>query len=193
MSGMIPRWIGNVTSLQTLVVSNISFEGQIPCGLPNFLELVDLSHNSLSGSLPSCLNLHHVNHVCLQGNKLIGPIPNAVFNSSSLFTLDLTNNKFFGSIPYEISELSNLRMLLLRGNNFSGIIPNQLCWLRNIGIMDLSKNSSFGTIPHCFHNMSFGNILDSILFMKIIFLALRPCKEVSHSKGSSKGIVQEIT
>jgi hypothetical protein len=61
----------------------------------------------------------------LQGNKLTGPIPKAVFNLSSLLTLmDLRDISFFGSIPDEISALSKLRILLMRGNYFSGIIPN---------------------------------------------------------------------
>jgi len=152
-----------MTRLLTFVLSNNSFEGQIPCGLDS-VQLVDLSHNSLSGSLPSCLNLRFVEHLRLQGNKFTGPIPKVVFNSSSLLTLDLTDNSFFGSIPDEIGALYNLRILLLRGNYFSGIIPNQLCWLNKIGIIDLSKNSLSGTIPHCFHNMSFGNIDDLVYY-----------------------------
>jgi Leucine-rich repeat (LRR) protein len=162
-TGTIPGWIGNMTHLLTFVLSNNSFEGQIPCGLDS-VQLVDLSHNSLSGSLPSCLNLRFVEHLRLQGNKFTGPIPKVVFNSSSLLTLDLTDNSFFGSIPDEIGALYNLRILLLRGNYFSGIIPNQLCWLNKIGIIDLSKNSLSGTIPHCFHNMSFGNIDDLVYY-----------------------------
>jgi Leucine-rich repeat (LRR) protein len=162
-TGTIPGWIGNMTRLLTFVLSNNFFEGQIPCGLDS-VQYVDLSHNSLSGSLPSCLNLQFVEYLHLQGNKLTGPIPKAVFNSSSLSTLDLRDNSFFGSIPNEIGALYNLRILLLRGNYFSGIIPNQLCWLNKISLMDLSKNSVFGTIPHCFHNMSFGNIDDLVYY-----------------------------
>jgi Leucine-rich repeat (LRR) protein len=160
MSGTIPGWMVNMRGFQTFDVSNNSFEGQIPCGLVDSLRLVDLSHNSLSGSLPSCLNLQGVNHLLLHGNKLTGPIPKAIFNSSSLSTLDLRDNSFSRSIPVEISALSNLRILLLRGNNFSGIIPNQMCWLNKISIMDLSKNSLSETIPNCFHNMSFGKLID---------------------------------
>jgi Leucine-rich repeat (LRR) protein len=159
MSGTIPGWMVNMTGFWTFDVSNNSFEGQIPCGLVGFHEFVDLSHNSLSGSLPSCLNLQSIVHLRLQGNKLTGLIPKAVFNSSSLLILDLRDNSFSGSIPNEIGALSNLRILLLRGNNFSGIIPNQMCWLNKINIMDLSKNSLSETIPHCFHNMSFGKLV----------------------------------
>jgi hypothetical protein len=159
MSGTIPGWMVNRTFFSIFNASNNSFEGQIPCGPIDSLQLVDLSHNSLSGSLPSCLNLQGVKHLLLQGNKLTGPIPKAIFNSSSLFTLDLRDNSFSGSIPAEIGALSNLRILLLTRNNFSGGIPNQLCWLNKIGIMDLSNNSLSGTIPHCFQNMSFGKVV----------------------------------
>jgi Leucine-rich repeat (LRR) protein len=159
MSGTIPGWMVNMTRLVTVDVSNNSFEGQIPCVLLKFFGFLDFSHNSLSGSLPSCLNLQGVNHLLLQGNKLTGPIPKVIFNSSFLYTLDLRDNSFSGSIPVEIGALSNLRILLLRGNNFGGIIPNQLCWLNKIGIMDLSNNSLSGMIPHCFQNMSFGKLV----------------------------------
>jgi Leucine-rich repeat (LRR) protein len=159
MSGTIPGWMVNKSEFSIFDVSNNSFEGQIPCILLYYLGLLDLSHNSLSGSLPSCLNLQGVGHLLLQGNKLTGPIPKAIFNSLSLFTLDLRDNSFSGSIPAEIGALSNLRILLLTRNNFSGGIPNQLCWLNKIGIMDLSNNSLSGTIPHCFQNMSFGKLV----------------------------------
>jgi Leucine-rich repeat (LRR) protein len=159
MSGTIPGWMINSRNFSSLDMSHNSFEGQIPCGPVDSLQLVDLSHNSLSGSLPSCLNLQGVKHLLLQGNKLTGLIPKAIFNSLSLSTLDLRDNSFSGSIPAEIGALSNLRILLLARNNFSGGIPNQLCWLNKIGIMDLSNNFLSGTIPHCFQNMSFGKLV----------------------------------
>jgi Leucine-rich repeat (LRR) protein len=168
MSGTIPRWMVNRPGFWNFDVSNNSFEGQIPCGLVNSLQLVDLSHNSLSGSLPSCLNLQTIAHLRLQGNKLTGLIPKAVFNSSSLLTLDLRDNSFSGNIPDEIGALSNLRILLLRGNNFSGIIPNQMCWLNKISIMDLSKNSLSETIPHCFHNMSL--VVDDRVYNEFFYI-----------------------
>jgi Leucine-rich repeat (LRR) protein len=172
MSGTIPRWMVNMTSLISFDVSNNSFEGQIPCA-SGFLEFVDLSHNSFSRSLPSCLNLQSVKHLLLQGNKLTGLIPKAIFNSSSLLTLDLRDNSFSGSIPVEIGALSNLRLLLLRGNNFSGIIPNQMCRLNKIRVMDLSKNSLSETIPHCFHNISFGKlVVDDLVYNEIPYIYL---------------------
>ncbi|XP_042987424.1 receptor-like protein 13 isoform X3 [Carya illinoinensis] len=156
MSGTIPNWIGNITmSGGTLVMNNNFFEGHIPCGLHSTF-LIDLSHNSLSGPLPSCLDAPSI--ILLKGNKLTGSIPKALFNSSSLMTLDVRENNLSGTLLVEISTFSNLRILLLGGNNFSGMIPIQVCLLKKIGIMDLSRNSFSGTIPHCFHNISFGKI-----------------------------------
>ncbi|KAG6702629.1 hypothetical protein I3842_07G045100 [Carya illinoinensis] len=120
MSGTIPSWIGNMTK--------------------------HLSHNSLSGPIPSCLD--ELSTILLQGNKLTGSIPKALFNSYSLVALDVRENNLSGTIPIEISTFSNLRILLLGGNNFCGMIPNQVCLLKKIGIMDFSRNSFSGAIPH---------------------------------------------
>ncbi|KAG6730909.1 hypothetical protein I3842_01G103700 [Carya illinoinensis] len=157
ISGTIPRWMGNMTYLWTLVMANNFFYDQIPCEL-SAQSTIDFSHNLVSGPLPSCLNLPRLEHLFFQGNKLTGAIPKALFNSSSLLTLDIRGNNFSGSIPNEIRELYNLKVLLLGGNHFSGIISDQLCWLRMISIIDLSKNDFSGTIPRCFSNIYFGKI-----------------------------------
>ncbi|XP_041016838.1 receptor-like protein 15 isoform X1 [Juglans microcarpa x Juglans regia] len=157
MSGTIPMSMGKLTLLPVAVIrmSNNFFEGLVPCGLRS-TSLIDLSHNSLSGPLPPCLDIQ--TNVLLQGNKLTGSIPKALFNSSSLMTLDISENNLSGTLPVEITTLSNLRILLLGGNNFIGMIPNQVCLLKKIGIMDLSRSSFSGTIPHCLHNITFGKI-----------------------------------
>ncbi|KAM3747363.1 hypothetical protein ACB098_05G029300 [Castanea mollissima] len=162
MTGTIPPWIGNGSTSPWNVVdlSSNSFEGQIPCGLAS-VNIINLSHNLLSGLLPSCLNLQYVTHLLLQGNKLTGSLPKAILNSSSLLTLDIKDNHFNGSIPDEIDGLPNLKVLSLSGNHFSGVISKQLCRLKWIGIMDLSNNSFSGTIPYCFNNISFGKLAAS--------------------------------
>ncbi|XWS13484.1 hypothetical protein CRYUN_Cryun36dG0041000 [Craigia yunnanensis] len=54
--GKLPRWIGNVSSLEILALSNNQFEGSIPVELCNLyvLQFLELSQNNLSGSIPSC-------------------------------------------------------------------------------------------------------------------------------------------
>ncbi|KAG6632839.1 hypothetical protein CIPAW_12G006600 [Carya illinoinensis] len=155
----IPRWLGNMSHLGTLVMANNSFYGRVPCKL-SMTGTLDLSHNLFTGSLPFCLNLPKLKHLYLQGNEFTGSIPKVLFNSSSLLTLDIGYNNFTGNISVEIKQLQGLRVLLLSGNHFTGIIPNQLCLLRMISIMDLSKNAFSGTIPQCLHDIYFGKIAD---------------------------------
>ncbi|KAF5464162.1 hypothetical protein F2P56_014258 [Juglans regia] len=158
ISSTIPKGLGNIADLKTLLMANNSFYGQIPCELSHATVTLDLSHNLFTGSLPVCLNLPELEHLYLQGNKFTGSIPEVLFNSSSLLTLDMRDNSFSGSISIEIKQLQDLKVLLLSGNRFTGIIPNQLCLLKMISIMDLSKNAFSGTIPQCFNNIYFGKI-----------------------------------
>ena len=125
MTGTIPLWVVNRSTSPSRAVdlSNNFFEGQIPCGLPSS-EIINISHNLLSGLLPFCLNLQDVGHLLLQGNKLTGSLPKAIM------TLDNRDNRFIGSIPHEIDGLTNLKVLSFSGNHFSGVISKQLCRLK---------------------------------------------------------------
>ena len=64
MLGIIPIWMVNNSDIEIVDLSNNFFEGEIPCGLVTF-DTLDLSHNLLSGLLPSCLNLENVRHLLL--------------------------------------------------------------------------------------------------------------------------------
>ena len=146
----------NMTYLDTLILSNNSFHGQVPHEFTR-LKLLDLSDNLFAGSLPSLKTSKFLMHVHLKGNRFTGSIPEDFLNSSELLTLDLGDNSLSGNIPKSFSALSSLRIFSLRENNFKGQIPNFLCQLNKISIMDLSSNNFSGPIPQCFRNLSFGN------------------------------------
>ncbi|KAK9025533.1 hypothetical protein V6N11_038397 [Hibiscus sabdariffa] len=131
MDGTIPKEIAG----EIILLQNNSFEGQIPCGGFIGADVIDISHNFLSGPIPSCLS------------------PEAL---SSVSLLNLRNNRLSGNISAHIGLLHDLRILLLGNNRFNGSIPGQLCQLRNISIMDLSNNSFTGSIPTCLSNVAFG-------------------------------------
>ncbi|XVF88740.1 hypothetical protein PTKIN_Ptkin19aG0075800 [Pterospermum kingtungense] len=156
LSGKLPKWIGNMSGLQTLDLSNNHLDGLIPpefCNLDG-LQFLDLSQNNFSGSVPSCFNSPLIQYIHLSRNRLGGPLPHALYNSISLVTLDLSPNNLTGKIPDWIGTLSALSVLILKANHFEAEIPTQLCQLNSLSIVDLSQNKLFGSIPSCLSDLT---------------------------------------
>ncbi|RCV20389.1 hypothetical protein SETIT_4G052400v2 [Setaria italica] len=143
--GPLPEVL-NLTSMQSLVLSNNSISGEIPtsiCGNAN-LGAVDFSNNKLTGSVPNCIcqieNLYILN---LRGNQLSGSIPSDICNLRQLQFLDLSKNLLSGQIP----SLPNLTYLHLSENNFNGTFPLPLSFNSYLKTIDLRYNQLGGAIP----------------------------------------------
>ncbi|XP_020866562.1 receptor-like protein 12 isoform X3 [Arabidopsis lyrata subsp. lyrata] len=155
LTGNIPSWMANLSSLNMFSISNNFLEGTIPPSLLaiSFLSLIDLSGNILSGALPSHVGGEFGIKLFLHDNNLTGPIPDTLLEKVQI--LDLRYNKLSGSIPQFVNTES-IFILLLRGNNLTGPISSTLCHLRKIRLLDLSDNKLNGFIPSCLYNLSFG-------------------------------------
>ncbi|KAM0030797.1 putative leucine-rich repeat domain superfamily [Helianthus debilis subsp. tardiflorus] len=78
LSGDIPVEIGNMKSIQDLVLSNNYFSGTIPSSISNLtnLESLELSHNLLSGEIPTSLtSLNFLSSFSVAYNNLQGSVP----------------------------------------------------------------------------------------------------------------------
>ncbi|XP_027066876.1 receptor like protein 27-like [Coffea arabica] len=170
--------IGNLLSSAIYFnIANNSIVDDIPLSLCNatLLEVLDLSDNSLSGSMPSCLMAMSRSLVVLNlhGNKLSGNIPNTLPRDCKLETLDLSFNQFEGEIPQSLvncrklkvlnlgqnrigstfpcrlDKLTNMRVLVLHSNRFSGKIscPNSNYSWPHLQIIDLASNNFNGVLP----------------------------------------------
>ncbi|XP_066317115.1 receptor-like protein 7 isoform X2 [Miscanthus floridulus] len=127
-SGLIPSTIGNLTQLEKLGFSDNSLTGNIPeslFALPT-LQTLFLDTNQLSGSLediipdPLSLGLSQIVGVVLSDNQLTGPIPESLFQLTSLQFLYLDSNKLMGTIKLSsIWGLTNLDQLDLSNNMIS--------------------------------------------------------------------------
>lgn len=82
------------------------------------VEVLDLSHNSIDGSLQAEVRyMQNLRVLNLSDNNFTG-VPAEVGQLTRLEVLDLSNNPLTG-LPYEIGNLKNLRTLDLRGTNYA--------------------------------------------------------------------------
>ncbi|KAK4359972.1 hypothetical protein RND71_022201 [Anisodus tanguticus] len=154
LSGNIPAWLGNISSLTSLALYKNHLKGQIPpdyCRLER-LKVLHLSENNIAGVIPSCFStFHDLERVYLSKNKLQGGFD--MFSTSDLKVLDLSDNNFSGSIPKWLGSTPEITTLILRGNRLQGTIPPQLCHASYLRFLDLSHNNLSGPIPHCVGNI----------------------------------------
>ncbi|KAJ8765622.1 hypothetical protein K2173_014744 [Erythroxylum novogranatense] len=149
--GIIPTEIGNLISLEHLVLGENHLTGSIPNSvgkLENLYEL-KLTGNELSGSIPSTLgNVTSLSKVYLDRNKLQGSIPPSLGDCRYLGELTLSENKLSGLIPKVVFGISSLTIYLgLSDNEFEGTLPSEVGQLEMLGGLDVSNNRLSGEIP----------------------------------------------
>ncbi|GLT29147.1 hypothetical protein SLA2020_040320 [Shorea laevis] len=160
-----------------LLISNNHLSGEISSKLckANSLEILDLSHNNLSGVIPKCLpdlsknllvlnlqvNRFHGNmpsmfpkgckiqNFNLHGNQMEGLLPRSLVNCSMLEVLDIGNNNIKDTFPYWLESLPKLQVLILRSNKFHGFVCNTKAnsSFSKLRVLDISNNAFFGPLP----------------------------------------------
>ncbi|GMN59147.1 hypothetical protein TIFTF001_028235 [Ficus carica] len=168
----------NLTTRVTFCsLSNNSITGEVSeniCAVKDILAL-DLSHNKLSGRIPTCLietsnslvmlNLAENNFkgaipdvfpsgctlkaLDLHGNFIEGEIPKSLANCSELEVLHLGQNELIGEFPCLLMNLSTFHILSLQSNKLSGSIecPNANASWPLLQILDLAHNNLSGELP----------------------------------------------
>ncbi|BFG17703.1 hypothetical protein CerSpe_039760 [Prunus speciosa] len=120
------------------------------------LQVVSLSRNELSGSVPASLLCNIANYdsslriVELGFNALtsIAKPPNIARCSSVLGVLDLKSNRIRGPFPSWLTNVTTIiRVLDLSGNLFSGALPAEIGNLLRLEEVRLANNSLSGELP----------------------------------------------
>ncbi|KAK8613222.1 hypothetical protein V6N13_100989 [Hibiscus sabdariffa] len=151
--GAIPESVCNADYLRVLDLSKNSLSGEIPrCLIGSMAHLVvlNLRGNMLSGNIPdafpsNCL----IETIDANGNKLEGKIPRSLAWCKRLEVLNLGNNHIKDSFPCGLKRIASLRVLVLRSNKFHGKIgcpANKVAWPK-LQVVDIANNSFNGTLP----------------------------------------------
>ncbi|XP_002990693.2 piriformospora indica-insensitive protein 2 [Selaginella moellendorffii] len=142
----IPPQLGNLTSLERLVLTENRLVGSIPTEIGRLVNLKQLvlSHNLLSGSIPASLGgLSKLMILDLSSNDLSGPFPPEVGSLPSLEKMDLSSNRIQGGLVLP-SSTSPLRFLDLSYNNLSGGIPGSMAALAGLENLFMRGNPLLG-------------------------------------------------
>ncbi|KAD3066673.1 hypothetical protein E3N88_34553 [Mikania micrantha] len=155
LTGEFPSSICNSPSLELLDLSFNNITGSIPpCleKLSNSLIVLNVRSNNLQGAIPNiCNNESKLQMISLSDNKLEGQVPRSLENCESLQILDLGYNLIEGMFPFWLGTLSDLQVLILRFNKLHGVIriPSKInANFPKLRIIDLSYNSFSGDLPH---------------------------------------------
>ncbi|KAK6228329.1 hypothetical protein SCA6_000669 [Theobroma cacao] len=181
LSGEIPLWMGErLTKLIVIILQTNRFHGPIPqefCALSS-LQILDLSHNNLSGIIPSCIkNLsamisrnnsdgkisYNTSRGCFFDDVALvvkGVVMDYSATLKLLALLDLSDNNLSGDIPEEVTSLKGLISLNLSNNLLVGRIPDNIGSMRLLECVDLSKNNLSGRIPSSMTELNFLSYLN---------------------------------
>ncbi|KAL5204741.1 hypothetical protein ABZP36_009612 [Zizania latifolia] len=177
--GVLPDSISNLsTSTELISLQYNTISGRIPKDIGNLINLQSLilDANSLTGTLPSSLGrLQSLKLFSALKNKISGPIPLAIGNLTELYSLELQVNAFSGAIPSMVANLTKLSTLNLGSNNFTGPIPRGLFSILALSkMLDLSNNNLEGSIPQ-----EIGNLKSLVEFHAELKLVLIPVAIIS--------------
>lgn len=155
--GSFPASLHNLTSLRSLGISQCGLRGSLPAlPLPPLLEEMWLNENSLTGAvpwdawgLPDRLASLDVSH-----NRLSGPLPTGTALPDSMIIFAVSNNELTGTLPAELLEIvpSNLEWFGASDNRLTGTLPHTLILPANrstniMHTIELSNNSFSGPVP----------------------------------------------
>ncbi|XP_062096918.1 probable LRR receptor-like serine/threonine-protein kinase At1g07650 isoform X2 [Humulus lupulus] len=184
LSGLIPGYLGNITTLTRLGMETNLFSGTIPSELGKLvnLEYLNLNANNLTGEFPLALtNLTKLTELRISSNNFTGRMPQ-FGNWKQLQKLEMEASGFKGPIPSSISKLdkltelritdlngessdfpdlrnmTNILKLMLRSCNLRGNIPNYIRNLAKLTLLDLSFNKLEGEVPNFENVMQLGKM-----------------------------------
>ncbi|XVF83993.1 hypothetical protein PTKIN_Ptkin16aG0539400 [Pterospermum kingtungense] len=203
-TGMIPRSVSNISSLQRFDIGSNDFFGSVPNNLGNLKNLqgLILGFNDLGSGkagdldfISSLTNCTQLQSLYLQLNRFGGVLPGSVANlSTQLRVLYMGENQISGTIPEGIGNLFNLNNLYMESNLLVGNVPNSIKKLQNLEGLELDDNSLSGKIQSSIGNLTRLSILylSENNFEGRIPLSLGKCRSLERLVLSNNKLIGTI-
>ncbi|XP_060195257.1 receptor kinase-like protein Xa21 [Lycium barbarum] len=147
---MLPKSIGNLSSLQTFYAEGCNLKGHLPKEIGNLRNLssMRLEDNNFIGIVPPTISsLKKLQHLSLGANRISGHFPIVLCELPNLSMLNLSQNQMWGSIASCLGDMTSLREIYLGPNNFTASIPSKIGNLKDAILLDLSWNQISDNIP----------------------------------------------
>ncbi|KAK4711001.1 hypothetical protein R3W88_005514 [Solanum pinnatisectum] len=161
LNAILPKSIGNLSSLQTFEAIGCNLKGYIPNEIGNLrnLSYLKLDENDFTGIVPTTISsLEKLQQFSLGANRISGPFPIVLCELPNLGMLNLSQNQMWGNIPSCLGNVTSLREIYLDSNKFTASIPSSLWNLKDILKLNLSSNFFNGSLP-----LEVGNLKAAIL------------------------------
>ena len=148
LSGSIPTQIIALTALESFGANTNRLKGGMPATFSPVMSKIDLSGNSLTGSLPESwgASMPALEGIDVSLNTISGSVPTTFGQLSKLLIFEATDNQLTGTIPAELGQLSMLETLSVRRNWLTGSLPSELDQLSSLESLDIAGNSFVGSL-----------------------------------------------
>nr|XP_027126996.1 probable LRR receptor-like serine/threonine-protein kinase At1g53430 [Coffea arabica] len=162
LGGPLPANLGRLSGLRRLLLSANNFTGTIPETFGNLKNLTDfrIDGNAISGKMPDFIgNWTKLTRLHMQGTLMQGPITPAISRLTNLYEMRILGLSGSSIRFPNLQDLENIRTVILRNCSIFGPIPEYMGIKANLKTLDLSYNNLTGPIPNTFQRLNFDNLL----------------------------------
>ncbi|KAI4333048.1 hypothetical protein L6164_017902 [Bauhinia variegata] len=162
ITGPVPMELGNISSLQILVLEFNQLFGSLPKELGNLVQLkrLFLTSNNFTGEIPATFaKLTALRDFRIGDNQFSGTIPNFIQNWTNLTKLRISDLNGPDSTFPQLINVTMLDVLILRSCNINGTLLEYLGTMMNITVLDLSFNKLRGSIPSSYIGLRKANYI----------------------------------